>query len=739
MAAESDLQSLLEELSGQGKFDSSGKFQIDLSRSLAKLTRFTHRSADFFMLHLASAAVALGARYLEVQTADRLWSFEFDGRPLGLDDLKQVFPSLSIAGSGSADFALRELALALSNGHGLAGCHLHLSGDQAVLELAPHFLSLGPAAKTAIGRTRLEVRFPSFWQRVRQRSLAGQPPPLPQELFLWGTRFSGLERRLLGKVVDLPAPPPLVASLHVRGREPLPALAVQAEIREEIEEDSDASLFLGVLSGFLAPGSRPPIRHSVLTVVHWGLTFEVEAPWCLEGTVALLVHNGLKRDLLGRELVRDGLLSAASNWAEDHLIALVERLLHSTATAPWQIEAVERIVRRPNIPPRWSRVVHNIRNSVNYPLVRQLKATYQRYGFLLYDPARFGHRSMEILRMAGSTHIPRTPHRPWEPPLGQWLMGIPTSFGEIHYSSEWPGQPATTSALPLEQVRRLPVGMQLYLQTAPAQQDWMLQLRLFKRVFLNLLEADPRRFLGSAPALRLAIWLTRTLPAMFPANKSRIIVSKKALTMHLRLYPAGSMQLSTALSRPGQSYILEGSEPAQDCNPVPWLSQAELDLLMDYRPGHWRPFLNDGGFPEGRREAMCELVYRALDRTRGNRAGLLWLPPILQEQLEDPSVLFARGFTHFERGRRYQDVTSGETLLALLTRRVPLGEAWFSTSAVFKEGQIDPATLTHYVCASFPAREGANYCLYVERRARRGPFSQVETAALEQMATQAGL
>jgi hypothetical protein len=82
MTADADLSAFLDDLARAGTKESQGEFSVDLRRSVAKLSELRYQDPENFLRHIFSAAAALGATTLSVQTRRRTWSVYLEGARL---------------------------------------------------------------------------------------------------------------------------------------------------------------------------------------------------------------------------------------------------------------------------------------------------------------------------------------------------------------------------------------------------------------------------------------------------------------------------------------------------------------------------------------------------------------------------------------------------------------------------------------------------------------------------------
>ncbi len=155
-----DVNDLLNQLSGEGELQSSGRFTVDVSKAKEKLAEFQFEDAFYYILKLVQAAVAGGASGLSLQSR----TAEVEVTILGLGftpyQLENVLYSL-MADSSETTPALRHFAMGL---------------NAAVSTRASEI-----TVQSFDGKDGLEVR----WTKKGQRSAAWTPgKPLAQTRML---------------------------------------------------------------------------------------------------------------------------------------------------------------------------------------------------------------------------------------------------------------------------------------------------------------------------------------------------------------------------------------------------------------------------------------------------------------------------------------------------------------------------------------------------------------------------
>lgn len=123
-----DIEAFLAKEVREAQFDSTGSFSLDEGRSLDKLAQFQAERPGLWLVKLLQAAVASGARELQVRQFAHTTRVTFEPRR-NLD-----WPSWR-KGEASADAATRHLQLALQTGSTLAGARLELRMSNQVWQV----------------------------------------------------------------------------------------------------------------------------------------------------------------------------------------------------------------------------------------------------------------------------------------------------------------------------------------------------------------------------------------------------------------------------------------------------------------------------------------------------------------------------------------------------------------------------------------------------------------------------
>lgn len=109
------MDEFLEALRTQGETESSGQFTLDVRRALEKLEQYQFPDKYHYVLSLVASAVAGGATFLDVDTRPGALVLSYDGRPLELSELRDLYGSL-FAQQTEGTAHLRELAVGLHAG-----------------------------------------------------------------------------------------------------------------------------------------------------------------------------------------------------------------------------------------------------------------------------------------------------------------------------------------------------------------------------------------------------------------------------------------------------------------------------------------------------------------------------------------------------------------------------------------------------------------------------------------------
>ena len=521
-----ELGSLLQELAGAGQFDSAGSFQLDLSRSIRKLTEFRHKSSDRFLLHLLSAAVAFGSRHFSVRFDSHSWLVQFDVATLGFEEMKQIFSGLGGQELHSRGVAQRELALALCCLHGVGDCHIQVRSTQACLELTSAYLSISPTGSPQTQGLAVEVGIPGWTQAKSRRLLHAMCEPLNVsavdiESFSRESRFAPLFRHVNGKsVAPTTEESGSLGTIRAQGDLQLPrSTGVSIERAHELEHTISVALVQG----------RPGVS---IHIVNFGLIFqeEVAAPASFRATVA---HNGLKRDLLGRNLIRDDayrqMLAEVSQLAVDLIQSLLAREIDGLP--PDRLESTRTDLLKALLTAGliWDECWMNLRflrlgGWPRHYSLAEIGEIHQRQGFLHHDPwaARIDYCDPLLARF--SPALTQQPYRELEALDNpeDWLLRVPINGGEMRYSSAWPGPEAhiqllfARNQMPLPNALR---GMVWYFDesicstSALPEMDDRAPVAALVNFFRFDLRRRPQLYVGSAPALRLALWVLHDFDA----------------------------------------------------------------------------------------------------------------------------------------------------------------------------------------------------------------------------------
>jgi len=269
----SELEQLLGELSGRGRADSRGFFTLKLERALELLARHRHREPESYVLHVVAAAVAGGARWLDVRLLNGRAVFVYEGHLLTAAEREWFLQSPLLPESPAH---LRELALALLSAGALPGAEIVLRSEAGV-HIRRGRVEPGPTAE----RNELEVRTRrNWWWHARARG----PELAYLERFC---RHCPVPITVNGAPLGAAAPPAVAClELGPEGTRDLPP-NLEAGYRNWREFPWRGWVALGVDLGFPAPLCLR--RHGVLVPVERELPIpcqvlvEADLPCDLEG------------------------------------------------------------------------------------------------------------------------------------------------------------------------------------------------------------------------------------------------------------------------------------------------------------------------------------------------------------------------------------------------------------------------------------------------------------------------
>lgn len=269
----SELEGLLGELSGQGRSDSRGVFTLKLERALELLARHRTREPESYVLHVVAAAVAGGARWIDVRVLNGRTVFVYEGHLLTAAERDWFLQSPLLP---EAPVHLQELALAMLGAGALPGAEVVLR-SQAGVQFRRGRVEPGPSA----ARNELEVRTRrSWWWHSRARG----PELAYLERFC---RHCSVPLTVNGEPLAFTAEPAVAClELGPEGARDLPP-SLEAGYRNWREFPWRGWIALGVDLGFPAPLCLR--RHGVLVPVERELPIpcqvliEADLPCDLEG------------------------------------------------------------------------------------------------------------------------------------------------------------------------------------------------------------------------------------------------------------------------------------------------------------------------------------------------------------------------------------------------------------------------------------------------------------------------
>jgi hypothetical protein len=105
------IHALLEEVSQDGKLDSSGVFTLDAERTLEKMRQFQLPSPQSYILSLVASAAACRPGFLKVHSDADDTILSFDGQPYSVEQVKHLFSQLFEDQGRAETRAVRELAI----------------------------------------------------------------------------------------------------------------------------------------------------------------------------------------------------------------------------------------------------------------------------------------------------------------------------------------------------------------------------------------------------------------------------------------------------------------------------------------------------------------------------------------------------------------------------------------------------------------------------------------------------
>lgn len=724
-----ELGSLLQELASAGQFDSSGAFQLDLTRSIRKLTEFRHKSSDRFLLHLVSAAVAFGSRHFSVRFDSHSWLVQFDVATLGFEEMKQIFSGVGGQELHRRGVAQRELGLALCCLHGVGDCHIQVRSTKACLELTPAYLSVSPNGFPQSQGLAVEVGIPGWTQARSRRMLHAMceklsVPPVDILAFERESRYAPLFRHVNGKAVT-----PWSEEGRSRGTLRLQGdllLPRSNQLLVERSHESEHTVSISLISG------KPGIS---LHIVNFGLFFqdELAAP---AGFRAVIAHNGLKRDLLGRNLIRD----EAYRQMLAEIVALAAELLQACLTRT-QDSLHAEVVKALLAPGQtWDEAWMNLRvlRLAGWPRdysLAEVATTYARQGFLHYDASLPASPHSEALLVRFSPAFTQQPYRELEilDDPDKWMLRVPMNGGEIRYSAAWPG--------PEAHIDLLLARAQMTLPNVPRGVVWLLDesacsesalqevnvqgpLAVLANFFRHDLRSRPYRYTQSAPALRLALWLLR-------GADGAALSTGVGAEFQLPIAGGGSLPLSRLLSsNTPQPYLLADSPPIVSLEIIWLLTAAQLEALQNPpREGILIPPLvpyeeSRGGALEagGEHALMSLLLAQSMELFSPARAGIF--------DFSSYTWVQANGCQDFDF-KIYEDVTGKCSLWDHVQLLAVRRKVWFSIY-VRKQG-AGFSRIRSYLAAPGRDAAGKPLLLFMERPLEKGLYTEADVTKLSEL------
>ena len=365
------------------------------------------------------------------------------------------------------------------------------------------------------------------------------------------------------------------AYLRLYGQATMPALQIPSPPNLEQATGDEFSAVIGLYP--LDPSAE-------LSILHWGLMFERQPEWIVFPVHILAVHPGLKRDLTGLNLIEDKALLELEKSLLVHLLELVRAALDTQPNLAQQIrkDLVEAGLRgRLDGPCAVWNEVPLIRPGgwQRFYSLQELEAIYADRGYLCFDPSANTSVEVALLKSRYPLLLNYAPYVPLEELRDEaaWLLRVPTPHGEVRFSSRWPLPPPRILGGGKDVWPRMESGFLIARRPdAPPEHpaERRATMELLARVLLARLERNPDRFIGSAPALQLTLFLV-------PHNP--ILAQRFSLVRH----PRERTTLAAALREEPLRYVLPGNT-AQPLTPdamVLVLSPDERDILAHVKQG----------------------------------------------------------------------------------------------------------------------------------------------------------
>ncbi len=490
-----EAHAFLEELRRQGRFDSSGRFTLDLEHARERMLRHQLEEPHEYVLRVFAAAIVRGATRFELKARTGVVQCEWDGQPFSERELHELMPSL--LSSEPERLALRELAVGLNTARTLYG-EIELTSGGHRLQLRNDNLSVEPAGESP-GTTLWLKRPPSLRGLIRR---------------LLGRRCR--EQELLARRTTLA---PLAGTPRLAARPLLalqfgePPLGLEAPTRQHpgLPEGCGYVLF-------------EPGKAAQLTVVHCGVSYPCRPLW--RGPLQVIWWTQtLPLDLSRAALVEPGFFHWAPEALTDAAIPLFESSPDVQQLAPLLAFLLDRRVKSLGELPLFRRADQS--PVTLHELTRQFHEegwlgrsdtpwTGTRSG---WDPARF------VLADAAAQMVLWTAFDNWvkvdDLPAGprvrlprnhEYLVRMPLEDGpgEVALENRVPGGTLTVFTGKVRERHRVaPSGMVLKLPLDGPADDWPIPMVSLYRA---LLHRDAPRELVTAHLLEFLTWAREDLP-----------------------------------------------------------------------------------------------------------------------------------------------------------------------------------------------------------------------------------